>query len=427
VGGSAAQLAPLVQNPPLERTRTHRPIPASRLGFSPPVAPGTPIAQKRARLACQPVQVGPGDPGAEKSIDMMESPMKLRTWLAGAATLLIATQGYAVIKTYTADADQSTLFPTDRRVYRGDCDLDAATPNAGDDQPGADDQCACTPGTNCKAGSVPNGECGGSEGRPNGGGCDPSLTTSLCTGGTNGNNPCAAESDCPGGGHCSGACPDSYASGPPWSARAPNNSDGIADLTHGSPEPSCNLTNGGSIVIDETGGVPTLVSMVLMAEFDDLVGASTITSIPGSTVVLHAENTLGPAPNQTGVGSTSGSINWGPLTGWSQTGRLFCGTTCPGGCGGASGCIPFVGFDGLGPPAPLMNTSFNTDPWVFTGDEFTSSTSFQIVSLGLDTVQAWTQLGGRQVAIPALPLAALGGLGAGLVYLGARALGRKRD
>jgi hypothetical protein len=48
------------------------------------------------------------------------------------------------------------------------------------------------------------------------------------------------------------------------------------------------------------------------------------------------------------------------------------------------------------------------------------------VSLGAGAVTANVTIGGRLVAIPALPLAALGGLGAGLVYLGMRALGRKR-
>jgi len=342
--------------------------------------------------------------------------MKLRTWLAGSVTLLVALQGFAVTKSYTADGDNSTKFPTDRRVYRGDCDADAATPNAGDDAPLADDQCKCTPGVNCNIGTVPipnicvggsrafldcnvNADCPGStcapgagadacaasQGRPNGGACDPAIAF-------------------PGAGSCNPTFP-----------------------THGSPEPPCNLTNGGGIVINDTGNnQPTLTSMVLMAEWDDFVGATTVAGIPGATVQLHAENTLGPTPNQTGTGSTSGSINWGALTGWSQTGRLFCQTNCPGSCGSASGCKPFVGFDGLGPPAPLKASAFTTDPWVFTGDEFTTS-SFEIGSLGLGAVTAQIQVGGRLVAIPALPLAALGGLGAGLVYLGARALGRKRD
>ena len=64
------------------------------------------------------------------------------------AALLFAARATAELKTYTADVDNSTKFPTDRRVYRGDCDADAATPNAGDDAPLADDQCKCTPG--CK-------------------------------------------------------------------------------------------------------------------------------------------------------------------------------------------------------------------------------------------------------------------------------------
>jgi len=309
--------------------------------------------------------------------------MKLRTWLAGSVTLLVAVQGFAVIKTYNADADNSTTFPTDRRIYRGDCDANAPTANAGDT---FSDQCTCTPGVNCAIGSVPAAECGSSEGRPNGGACDPSIPS--------------------GPGSCAPGFP-----------------------VFGSPKPPCNKTDGGSVVINDTGnGTPTLQSLILQAQWDDFVGATTVTGIPGSTVQLHAENTLGPAPNQTGAGNTATSISWGALTGWSQTGRLLCVTNCPGGCFGASGCKPFVGFDGLGPPAPLKASSFLTDPWVFTGDTHSfSSASFEIVNLGAGAVTAATQMGGRLVEVPALPLAALGGLGAGLVYLGSRALGRKRS
>ncbi|HVN39790.1 MAG TPA: hypothetical protein VMW19_16630 [Myxococcota bacterium] len=344
--------------------------------------------------------------------------MKLRTCLAGAATLLFAVQGMAVIKTYTADADNSTLFPSDRRVYRGDCDPGASTPNHGDNQPLAGDQCACSPGVNCSFSHVPapklcvggsranldcntntdcpsstcalaigDDACGGSEGRPHGGACDPGIAY-----------PAA------------GSCPPTF-------------------LTHGSPQPPCNLTSGGHITINDTGnGTPTLTSMLLIAEWDDFVGAATVTGIPGATAALHAENTITVTPNQTGTGSTSGTINWGTIVGWSQTGRLFCQTGCPSpGCGTASACKPFVGFEGLGPPAPIEPPQqFNLDPWVFTGDKFTSK-GFEIVSLGSGAVTANTQIGGRLVAIPALPLAALGGLGAGLVYLGSRALGRKKD
>jgi hypothetical protein len=181
-------------------------------------------------------------------------------------------------------------------------------------------------------------------------------------------------------------------------------------------------------VIDEgVGTTTTLTKMNLFAEFQDFVGATTITSIPGSTVTIDTTTSVRVSPNQTGTRSSS-TISWGSLTGWTQTGRLFCSTKCPGGCGGASGCIPFVGFDGLGPPAPLKGggSSFDTGAWVFTGNEFAAS-SFEIVNLLGGGVTANILIGGRLVEVPALPLAALGGLGAGLVYLGARALGRKRD
>jgi hypothetical protein len=181
-------------------------------------------------------------------------------------------------------------------------------------------------------------------------------------------------------------------------------------------------------VINDNGSTPTLQSMVLIGAFTDFVGGATVSGIPGTTVELHSTTTLGPAPNQTGVGSTTGSINWGQLTGWTQTGQLFCVTNCPGGCAGASSCKPFVGFEGLGPPAPLKASSFNTDPWTFTTDSHSFKTaSVELVSLGLGAVTAAGQFGGRLVQIPALPLAALGGLGAGLVYLGSRALSRKRN
>jgi hypothetical protein len=316
--------------------------------------------------------------------------MRLRTLIAGSATLLLALPSLAVIKTYSADTDLSTRFPTDKRIYRGDCDTHAATDDRGDTFP---DQCTCTPGTNCSVGALP-GECSTSAGRPNGGACDPTIPS--------------------GPGSCTGTI--------------------LTPATlHGSTNPACNYTQGGSVVINDTGnGTPTLTSMLLVGAWTDFVGGQSVTGIPGTTVELRSTTSLGPAPNQTGTGSTTTSINWGSLTGWTQTGRLFCRTSCPGGCGGASSCLPFGVVEsstgGYGPPAPLKASAFTTDPWTFQGggNKF-HAVSFEVVSLGLGAVTAAIQPGGRLVTIPALPLAALGGLGAGLVYLGSRALSRKRD
>ena len=93
-----------------------------------------------------------------------------------------------------------------------------------------------------------------------------------------------------------------------------------------------------------------------------------------------------------------------------------------------SGCTFLFGFEGVGPLPPLKSNTFSADPWVFTGDEFTTR-SFEIVTAISFPFTASIQIGGRLITvpapIPALPVAALGGLGAGLVYLGARTLGRR--
>ncbi len=503
--------------------------------------------------------------------------MKYRTWLAGFATLLLALPSLAVVKTYNADGDSSTKFPTDRRIYRGDCDANAPTPNAGDT---FSDECACTASSlNCVQGSVPDPDCSGSAGRPGGGLCDSTQATGICAGGPDGGMVCTTEADCdpttasgtcstigtctgPLPGACSGGaspfgtctaglcvggpnagagcadgedcieciggtnagavcavclggdaptgllavpctshatcaafgsslcgvssglaaqcfgtcvggsqatmpCINNSAATPGVSAncgtcvggtntglqcvattnlaaQCPPSQDGACILPcsaatiplHNSPKPSCNKAEGGGtdplsglILIDDSGnGAPTLQSMVLRGTFDDFVGGATISGIPGTTVELHSVTQQKVAVNQTGVGSTSTSINWGSITGWTQTGTLFCETNCPGGCGASSSCKPFVGFEGFGPAAPLKASAFLTDPWTFTGDMHAFfSAPVELVSLGLGAETASAQIGGRLQQIPALPLAALGGLGAGLVYLGSRALRRKRN
>ena len=119
---------------------------------------------------------------------------------------------------------------------------------------------------------------------------------------------------------------------------------------------------------------------------------------------------------------------WGALTGWSQTGNLFCATHCPGGCGGASGCVPplYFGSELTGLP-PLASNSFNTDPWVFTGDsnQFRAA-PFQHVNLAGGNVTSTLQLGGRLLQVPAMPLAPLAVLAGALAYLGGHAYAARR-
>jgi hypothetical protein len=240
------------------------------------------------------------------------------------------------------------------------------------------------------------------------------------------------------------------------------------------------VISGHMVLTDNEAGTVTLNEFQARAQFTDIVGGTTTTNIPGTTVVLDNDTTLRIGAGQTGGGSIYSSVDWDVLTNWTQTGRLYCNTRCPGGCGGANSCIPFVHFDGTGPPAPLKASSFNTDPWSF--DAFgnfvaqgtrcmnvepptrnPSSTSdadavvcdddadcsalsvgcvgdqgdptfpcacvptIEVVFLpGVNPakpVRANTAV--RSNPVPAVPLLGVAGLGAALLYLGARAIRRR--
>ena len=195
--------------------------------------------------------------------------------------------------------------------------------------------------------------------------------------------------------------------------------------------------SGTALIDDDNGGTnPVLRSLTVRNTFVDTVGGTLTSGIPGTTVVLDGRTDFKPTIPQTGQagsGSVGATISWGALTAWTQTGRLNCTTLCPGGCPtGVSSCVPFVGFEGTGPPAPLKNggASFNFDPFTFSGGGAGFSTpSVETVNLTGGAVTAYVNFTGTRVfgSVPAIPLAALGGLGAGLVYLGSRALRRKQD
>jgi hypothetical protein len=197
--------------------------------------------------------------------------------------------------------------------------------------------------------------------------------------------------------------------------------------------------SGIAIFSDDGGGTPTLVELQSQNQFIDIVGGTVTSSVPGTTVVLNNRSVAQPSLPQVGVGQADGppfSISWGALTGWTQTGRLNCTTHLGnGGTPPPSSCVLFVGFEGTGPPAPLKGggASFNTDPWTFTitgGAERFDTPSVEFVNLGGGAVTANVKIGGGEYSdspIPALPLIGVAGLGAALLYLGARAIrGRSR-
>ncbi len=187
---------------------------------------------------------------------------------------------------------------------------------------------------------------------------------------------------------------------------------------------------GTTVIDDDGGGTPTLVNLEVINIYTDSVGGTTTSGIPGTTVLLDSTTTANPTPGQTGTGTTSTTIAWGALSGWTQTGTLYCETLCGGtpGCPtGVSSCIPFVMFEGLGPPAPIAGTlDLGTQTFAPDMSSFTSNPT-EFVNLAGGAVTGSLTWSGASSAIPILPLAAFGGLGAGMVFLGARALRRKND
>jgi len=189
---------------------------------------------------------------------------------------------------------------------------------------------------------------------------------------------------------------------------------------------------GTQVIEDDGGGTPTLTEMTVINQYQDVVGGTSTSGIPGTTVLLDSITTAGPSPGQTGSGTTSTSISWGALSGWTQTGQLVCTTFCGGtpGCPtGVSSCVPFVGFEGTGPPAPLTASSLTIGAQTYAGDmsSFTTADATEFVNLAGGAVTGSLVWDGTLVTIPLLPLAAFGGLGAGMVFLGSRALRRKKD
>jgi hypothetical protein len=194
-------------------------------------------------------------------------------------------------------------------------------------------------------------------------------------------------------------------------------------------------TQSGIVTINDAGnGTPTLVQLRSQNIFTDLVGGTSTTGIPGTTVTLNSRTVAEPTAGQTGTGNTATTISWGGLSGWTQTGRLNCTTYLPGGgTPPPSSCVLFVGFEGTGPPAPLKAGTFVIDPMKFTiaggTDEEFNTPSVEFVSLGLGAVTANIKISGKLIngSVPALPMIGVAGLGAALLYLGARAVRSRKS
>ena len=148
---------------------------------------------------------------------------------------------------------------------------------------------------------------------------------------------------------------------------------------------------------------------------------------PGAYVFIDARATSQPSLPFTGTGSTApgGSVSWGVLGGWTQTGYVFCAASPTTICSN-SAATPHGTTANLGaPPSPTQDLG----TWTFDaeGDMLALTAVIGRTNLG-GTSNEQALLRGAFVGggIPALPLIGIGALAAGLLVAGARTMARRQ-
>ena len=185
----------------------------------------------------------------------------------------------------------------------------------------------------------------------------------------------------------------------------------------------------GSFFLDDEG-LGHVTANELSFGFDHAT-TTNLTSAPGSYHYLRLKATYDYPGGAVGTGITvpGGHVDWGVLSGWTQTGDMFCRSTPPSSCG-----IGGAGEDASTPVATLTTHTYDIGTWSFDAEgdfeatPYIANATFCTICLGggggvLDEL---IQLRGRLVAagpsVPALPIAGLALLAAGLAV----SVGRRR-
>ena len=174
---------------------------------------------------------------------------------------------------------------------------------------------------------------------------------------------------------------------------------------------------GGTVTVVEHSQEPTTIN-----QFDivTLFG-------PGAFVFINASSTVTPGVPYSGTGSTApgGSVVWGVVGGWTQTGFVFCAASPTTICSNSS-ASPHGTTSNLG---PMPSPTYDLGTWSFDaeGDMLAASTYISRTNSG-GTSNQQTQLRGAFVGggIPALPVIGVGALAVALLVAGARTALRQR-
>lgn len=186
---------------------------------------------------------------------------------------------------------------------------------------------------------------------------------------------------------------------------------------------------GNQTLDDSGGGSVTMVDYLTNALTIANLGPAALDSVfgPGSFVFVNGDtSSLNQDVPHVGTGSTapSGSVTWGVLTGWVNTGTVFCvaspQTICT-----ASTMVPH----GITVPVAAPDSpTYDLGTWSFDAAGDLQATGYITGTSMGGTSNRQTLIRGAFVgsAIPALPLIGAGALAIGLAVAGTRSLLRKK-
>jgi hypothetical protein len=194
-------------------------------------------------------------------------------------------------------------------------------------------------------------------------------------------------------------------------------------------QPSLGTLAGNHTLNDTGGGTVTIDTYLTTGLTKADYGPDVLTSVfgPGSFVFVDAEtsNTFSPL-GHTGTGSTapSGSVAWGVISGWKNTGYVYCASSPQTICT-LSTMVPHGVTSAQG---PVDSPTYDLGTWSFDAEGDMLATSYITGTNMGGTSNRQSLLRGAYVgsSIPALPLIGAGALALGLAVAGTRSFMRKK-
>ena len=192
---------------------------------------------------------------------------------------------------------------------------------------------------------------------------------------------------------------------------------------------SAGLMQGDYQLNDNGGGTVTITDFNMRRIVNTNFGPDAITVVfgPGAYVFVTSDATRRPTLGTTHPGSTApgGSIDWGILSGWSNSGQAFCIssplTICT-----AGSQVPH----GMTTPSPDVNSpTYDLGTWAFDAEgDFQAASPYINQTNNGGTSNRQFLLRGAFVGggVPALPLLGAGALAIGLLVAGSRTVLRKK-